>query len=112
MKKIIRYLVGALLAVFVSSLSPVGTQLKANVTIVDSREAPGDPEAHTYHVHGDYYYITCGPYIMDEYSWTGDYDITVYTNPGETVELIDHLEESSGQDGPQYYYGSAYLTYS
>jgi len=111
MKKIARILAGPLLALFVLSMSPLSSQLRANYSYTDNREPPGDPEAHTYHVHVVHYYETWG-YYYDSYSWEEDYDETAYTNPGDTIEAIDHCDEDSGNDGQQYYYTSASYTYS
>ena len=81
-------------------------------TYHDDREPPGEAEAHTYHVHVDHYYDTSGPYLVDSYSWSEDYDVTVYTNPGDTINETDHVEETSGNENGQYYYSSNSYSYS
>ncbi|HVS54571.1 MAG TPA: hypothetical protein VHD62_19605 [Opitutaceae bacterium] len=112
MKKIISRLSVLFLAVLIWSVSPWATQLRADYTYHDDRDPPGDPEAHTYHVHVDHYYYTIGPYLEDEYSWTEDYDVTEYTSPGDTIDQTDHIEETSGYDGDQYYYSWNSFSYS
>lgn len=112
MKKHVRRFAGILLAVLVSSVGPLATQARADYTYHDDREPPGEAEAHTYHVHVDHYYDTSGPYLVDSYSWSEDYDVTVYTNPGDTINETDHVEETSGNENGQYYYSSNSYSYS
>lgn len=108
-KALMKGLAGSLL---VASVLLFTSQLRADYSYDDTRSPPGDPEGHTYHVHVDHYYETWGPYLYDSYSWSEDYDETVYTSPGDSVNITDHVDEDSGNDGGQYWYSWNSFTYS